>query len=220
MKNNFKKSSVVFLLLAFAGINLVTLPVYAEENTPVTTEQSEKPKEEIQTEPEEEPGEKPGVAWDGIIKEPENTNIKEPAVPVEAPAPAPEAQPAPTQVVVRPVYVTVPETPTTPTETVAPVEVETPAEDTPVETDTPVEAIEMADTDETEDYPPIEVPKTFQSTMSKNTSRKIQLMAIISTGIVVFSTIGIMSGVQLFRVHRASKKLAKDTNPLLDPQAE
>ena len=216
MENNFKKSSIVFLLLAFAGINLTALPTYAEEKAPVTTEQSEKPKEELSTDEEEEPGEKPGVAWDGIIKDPENTNIKEPAVPAETPAPA-EAQPTPTPVVIRRVYVT---TPTAPAETAAPAETKTPTEETPAETEAPAETTETTDIEEAEDYPPVEVPKTSHPATSKNTSRKIQLMAIISTGIVVFSFIGIMSGVQLFRIHRASKKLAKDTNPLLDPQAE
>ncbi|MBQ8985061.1 hypothetical protein IJ076_00665 [Candidatus Saccharibacteria bacterium] len=214
-----KTGSIVFIILAlfFANFSFLPEPVYAEENlNPISSETDDT---KISTTPEQEPGqkpeeaeqpsEKPGEHWDGSIEEPDNTTINEPSIPDEPIVEIVEVK----------TYTATPVAPVAPASTTNTERQETVSEDTENPEKTPEaletsETLETPETPEAPEEPEIELPKT--STVKKDNSRKIHLMAIVATGITVFSSIGITSGIELVKLTRKEKKLAKDSNPLKD----
>lgn len=247
---NFKKSQPIiklFFTFILAGAFLAPLPVFAEDEPENPT--IEEPADE----------EKPGGEWSGVIEDQNNDNIKEPSIPNEPS----KKQPAET-VITEVVVITSPpaQTTTTPAQTKSTEN----ANPTPVSTvsteENPLESPEISDTSEAtektssteadtekpnEVYPEdtakqtsVEVPKTSRP----DNTRKIRLMAIVSTFLVMFMAIGLASGIQLFKITHteesrqkrlnqksakklakktkkiaksSAKQLAKDTNPLLLP---
>ena len=241
---NFKKSQPIiklFFTFTLAGAFLAPLPVFAEDEPDNPT--IEEPAGE----------EKPGGEWSGVIEDQNNDNIKEPSIPNEPS----KKQPAET-VITEVIVITSPpaQTTTTPAQTkstentsststpITPAKENSPKTPEITEETSPVEAkieeLEETYPENTTRQAPIEVPKTSHP----DNTRKIRLIAIVSTFLVIFMTIGLASGIQLFKITHteesrkkrlnqksakklakktkkiaksSAKQLAKDTNPLLLP---
>ena len=150
----------------------------------------------------------PGEEWDGNIKDPAGETIVEPTTPTEpeqpvptpAPAPAPEPTPAPAK---KPVSTPAPApAPTVSTHEVAPEETpeETPEEEIPAE-----ETQTAEETSTAEETPAGEPSVLVPETARPHTNEKIQKLALISTGIVVFTSIFTWCIIRIVKVSKMEK---------------
>ena len=184
-----KKIVKLFFTLILVASTLSFLPAYAEDV--------------------DNPNETAGEEWDGNIKDPAGEVIKEPTTPVEPEKPAPTPAPAPTPTptpVPTPVNTPAPTTSTPITETPAPeTSNETSVtEETPNEEQSSIE--EVTSTEETyEETSPEETAIPVPETARPHTTRKIKILSLVSTGIIIALSILIWGIIQLFRTTKIEK---------------
>ncbi|MBQ3293393.1 hypothetical protein IJG93_03810 [Candidatus Saccharibacteria bacterium] len=179
------------ILIGSSAVTFATSPVFAEEASEVPTTE-ETPKEDVDT----------GSEWDGIINDPVNTTVKEPATT------------EPTTVVVTKVTTTVTPPATTNHTSTSTIKTETPAE-TPLEDSTTEETPEDSNTAEIksdESNEPsdteVQVPETSTPLFTlDDTTRKITLLALISTTIVYFLSLEIWGLKNLIKIKKNEKLL-------------
>ena len=185
--------------LILLGSTLIFLPAHAETAEDSNSEQTITP----------------GDEWSGEIPEPPAETIEEPAIPSEPQIPeqpAPVATPAVTQSTTPSVTPTSPSASPTATTYLAPISTAATSSsenenstNISEEAETPDTLIISSDADHVSSNTETATAVLIPETARPHTVRKIRLMALISTSIVIFTAIFIWSVVELSKINRIEK---------------